>query len=275
MKGETIVEEVLSTLWGNLTSAGLKLIYAAVILFVGLKLTNLLCRWLKNNARFARLDDSLRSFLNSLISITLRVLVFVSAALTLGIPATSFVTVLASAGVAVGLALQGALSNLAGGIMILFFKPFKVGDFIETADGTGVVKSITVFYTVITTPDNRQITLPNGSLTNASITNCTAETTRRADFTYCVAYDSDLELVRRTLCEAALSCEAVLPDPEPMVWMSRQGDNSLEYTLRVWCLGENYFPVLMSMNEIVKTAFDRVGISIPFPQLDVHMKRAE
>lgn len=265
------MEEILATLWGHLTSAGLKLIYAAVILFVGLKLTNMLCRWLRNNERYARLDDSLRSFLNSLISITLRVLVFVSAALTLGIPATSFVTVLASAGVAVGLALQGALSNLAGGIMILFFKPFKVGDFIETADGTGTVRSITVFYTVIMTPDNRQVTLPNGSLTNAAITNCSAETTRRADFTFSVAYSSDLELVRRTLREAARSCEMVLDDPEPMVWMSRQGDNALEYTLRVWCQGENYFPVLMAMNEIVKDAFNRAGISIPFPQLDVHI----
>lgn len=264
------MEEFFSTLWGHLTTAGLKIIYAAVILFVGLKLTNMLCAWLKKNERFSRLDDSLRSFLNSLISITLRVLVIVSAALTLGIPATSFVTILASAGVAVGLALQGALSNLAGGIMILFFKPFRVGDFVETADGTGIVRSITVFYTVIMTADNRQITLPNGSLTNAAITNCSAEATRRADFTFGVAYDSDLETVKRALHEAAASCELVLDDPAPVVWMSRQADSALEYTLRVWCRGENYLPLLMAMNEIVKLAFDRAGISIPFPQLDVH-----
>ena len=265
------MEEVLATLWDHLTSAGLKLIYAAVVLFVGLKLTGIFCRWLKNNTRFARLDEGLRSFLNSLISITLRVLVFVSAALMIGIPATSFVTVMASAGVAVGLALQGSLSNLAGGIMILFFKPFKVGDFIETVDGTGTVKSITVFYTVIITPDNRQITLPNGTLTNASITNCSVETTRRLDFTYAVAYDSDLDLVRQTLSTAARSCEAVLAEPEPLIWMSRQADSALEYTLRVWCRGEDYFAVLTSMNEIVKRAFDCAGISIPFPQLDVRV----
>ncbi len=189
----------------------------------------------------------------------------------IGIPATSFVTVMASAGVAVGLALQGSLSNLAGGIMILFFKPFKVGDFIETVDGTGTVKSITVFYTVIITPDNRQITLPNGTLTNASITNCSVETTRRLDFTYAVAYDSDLDLVRQTLSTAARSCEAVLAEPEPLIWMSRQADSALEYTLRVWCRGEDYFAVLTSMNEIVKRAFDCAGISIPFPQLDVRV----
>ena len=267
-----MMEQMLSTLWTQLTSAGLRLIYAAVILFVGLKLTGLLCRWLKKNERFSHLDDSLRSFLNSLISITLRVLVFVSAALTLGIPATSFVTVLASAGVAAGLALQGALSNLAGGIMLLFFKPFKVGDFIETVDGTGTVKSITVFYTVITTMDNRQLTLPNGSLTNAAITNCTAETTRRADFTFCVAYSSDLDLVKNVLYETAKACEPVISEPEPVVWMSRQGDNALEYTLRVWCLSENYFLLLTSVNEQVKKAFDRAGISIPFPQLDLHIQ---
>lgn len=181
-------------------------------------------------------------------------------------------TVLASAGVAAGLALQDTVSNLAGGVMLLFFKPFKVGDYIETVDGTGIVKSITVFYTVITTADNRQITLPNGSLTNAAITNASAETTRRADFTFCVAYSSDLELVKRTLCEAAKSCEAVLAEPEPFAWLSAQGEHALTYTLRVWCLGENYFAVQTSIHEIVKTAFDRAGIVIPFPRLDVHME---
>ncbi len=266
------MEEMFSTLWSHLTTAGLRLVYTSLILFAGLKLMNRFCRWLKNNRRFSHLDDSLRSFLNSLVSITLRTLVFVSAALTLGIPAATFVTVLASAGVAAGLALQDTVSNLAGGVMLLFFKPFKVGDYIETVDGTGIVKSITVFYTVITTTDNRQITLPNGSLTNAAITNASAETTRRADFTFCVAYSSDLELVKRTLCEAAKSCEAVLAEPEPFAWLSAQGEHALTYTLRVWCLGENYFAVQTSIHEIVKTAFDRAGIVIPFPRLDVHME---
>ena len=270
---EESLEKALEKLWEYLSTAGLRILGAAVILVVGLKLTNLLCDKLKNSQKVTHLDDSLRTFLRSLLSIALRVLVFVTAAMTLGIPSSSFITVMASAGVAVGLALQGALSNLAGGIMILIFKPFRVGDFIETADGMGTVKSITVFYTMITTIDNRQITMPNGNLMGNTVTNCSTESTRRVTFTYSVAYDSDLDRVRAAIREAALSCPGVLPDPEPMIWMSKHGDSALEYTLRVTCLREDYFPVLMGMNEIVKRSFDRAGISIPFPQMDVHFDR--
>ncbi len=264
------MEELLEKLWSYLSTAGPRILGAAAILIVGLKLTNLLCDRLKKSHRLDRLDDSLRTFLQSLLSISLRILVFVTAAMTLGIPSSSFITVLASAGVAIGLALQGALSNLAGGLMILIFKPFRVGDFIETPDGMGTVKSITVFYTMVTTIDNRQLTLPNGKLMGDTVTNCSMESTRKVNFTYTVAYSSDLDLVRATLREAAMSCEGVLGDPEPMIWMSKHADSALEYSLRVTCLREDYFTVLMTMNETVKRAFDRAGISIPFPQVDVH-----
>ena len=265
------MDQFLSNIWDQLSDAGLRLLGAVAILVVGLKLTNLICDWLKNNHRMDRMDTSLRTFLRSFLSISLRIVVFVTAALTLGIPSSTFITVMASAGVAIGLALQGALSNLAGGIMILLFKPFRVGDFIETADGIGTVKSITVFYTMITTIDNRQITLPNGNLMGNTVTNCSIESTRKVTFVYNVAYDSDLDLVRSTMRDTARSCDGVLPDEEPVIWMSKHGDSALEYTMRVTCLRQDYFLVLMGMNELMKRAFDRAGISIPYPQMDVHM----
>ena len=266
------MEAFLANLWSQLTGAGLKLIYALVVLFVGLKLVGWLCSWFKKSPRFEKLDPSLKTFLDSALSISLRIIVIVSAALVLGIPSASFVAILTSAGVAIGLALQGSLSNLAGGLMILFFKPFKVGDFVETSGGTGVVRSIGVFYTMLGAVDGRHITIPNGALTNNPITNYSEEPFRGMDCKFTVAYSSDSEQVKAVLLAAAEANPVVVADPAPMVWMSAHGDNAVEYTLRVSCNAADYFTLHTTINDQVKSALDQAGIEIPFPQVDVHMK---
>ena len=191
----------------------------------------------------------------------------------LGIPATSFITILASCGVAVGLALQGTLSNFAGGLMLLLFKPFKVGDYVEVAGEAGTVAEISVVYTVILTVDNRRITIPNGSLTNSVIENYSAEEQRRVDLTFCTAYDCDIEKTKKVITDVVSAHSLVLSDPAPFVRLSAHGESSLTYTVRAWCKTENYWDVHFDLTEQVKEAFDKNGIQIPYPQMDVHVTK--
>jgi small conductance mechanosensitive channel len=176
---------------------------------------------------------------------------------------------LASAGVAIGLALQGALSNLAGGLMILFFKPFKVGDMIEADGHSGVVLGITVFYTILTTVDNKRITLPNGKLTNTSVVNYSSEKTRRVDFVFSVDYESDVDKVKTILMDVISKNELILDDPAPVARLKKHNDSSLDFAVWVWCEGKDYWHVFFDMNENVKKAFDKNGIDIPYPHLEI------
>lgn len=266
----------LERLWEQIsdkvTAVGMKLLGAFVVLVAGLLLIRWFRRWLGRSKSFNKVDQSARTFLHSLIQVVLYVLLFLTVAGILGIPLTSFVTILASASVAIGLALQGALTNFVGGIMILLVHPFRVGDYIETTEYSGTVKSITVFYTILSTPDNKQITIPNGSLTNAAIVNYSAEAVRRVDLTFSVGYESDIEQVKEILISTASSHDLALADPPPMARLSQQGASSLDFVLRVWCQAENYWSLYFDLNEAVKKRFDEEGISIPFPQMDVHMK---
>lgn len=204
------MEEFWKTVTQFAAGFGLKLLAALLLLVIGLKLCKWAVRRLEKSRFFGKLEDSVRSFVRSLVSIGLKILVFVSASLVLGIPESSFIALLTSAGVAIGLALQGALSNFAGGLMILLFRPFRVGDYISTASGEGTVHDITVFYTVLITPDNKHVTLPNGGLTNTAVTNYSREKTRRVDLAFSVAYNSDLTEVRRLLLDAARAHPMVL-----------------------------------------------------------------
>ena len=267
----------LQTFWNALvefaTSAGLKIIYAAAILILGMKLVNFFCKKVFKDKRLEDRDPSLASFLSNFLSIALKIVVIITAAMVIGVPAASFITILGSAGVAIGLALQGSLSNLAGGIMILFFKLFRVGDFIEAAAGTGTVKSINVFYTVLTTPDNRQLTVPNSALSGQPITNYSVEKIRRVDFPFDVAYASDVDTVKAALLSAAKEDPRVLMDPGPSVWVSAHKDSSIEFTLRIWCESDKYWDTLFALREAGKKALDKAGIEVPFNQLDVHITK--
>lgn len=255
------------------TSLGVKLLAALFTLAVGFKLIKWVKKWLKTSPKLDKLDDSVRSFFVSFIGITLYALLFVTIALTLGVPATSFLAALASCGVAIGLALQGTLSNFAGGIMILIFKPFKVGDYITTPNAAGTVKAITVVYTVLGTPDNKVITIPNGTLTNSVVENYSAMDKRRIDLDFSTDYDSDVEQVKALLLEIAKKHPLVLDDPEPMARLSQHGDSALVFTMRAWCKTDDFWDVRFDLIEAVKAVFDKKGIKIPFPQLDVHLDR--
>jgi len=253
------------------TSWGIKLLAAIIVLLIGIKIIRSVTKWLRKSPKFDKLDSGLRSFLASFANILMYVVLVITVAGIVGIPATSFITILASCGVAVGLALQGSLSNFAGGLMILFFKPFKVGDYIEASGESGTVTEISVVYTVLTTPDNKRITLPNGALTNAPIKNYSAENLRRVDLTFGASYKCNVDQVKDVITKTIVAHPLVLKNPEPFVRLSACADSSLTYTVRVWCNNADYWTVNFDLTESVKAAFDQNGIEIPYPQMDVHI----
>lgn len=265
-------DEILSKLVELATSLGIKLLCALVVLVVGLKLISWLKKWLRTSPKLDKLDTSLRSFLCSFSGILLYVMLIITVASVLGIPATSFLTILASCGVAVGLALQGSLSNFAGGLMILLFKPFKVGDFIEASGETGTVQEISVVYTVLLTLDNKRVTIPNGGLTNSVIENYSSEELRRVDLVFKTDYSANVEQVKSVLNKLVGEHPLALGKPEPFVRLSAHDDSALSYTVRVWCKNADYWDVYFDLTEGVKKAFDENNIQIPYPQMDVHVK---
>ncbi len=264
-------QNILSIISEFATSFGIKLLGAIIIFIAGVKFTSWVSKWLRNSSRLNKLDDSLRSFLASFIKIITYVLIVITVAMILGVPATSFITVLASCGVAIGLALQGSLSNFAGGLMILFFKPFKVGDFIEASGETGTVVEISVVYTELLTLDNKRITMPNGTLTNSIIKNYSSEELRRVDLTFNVAYDSDDQTVKTIIRDIIEAHPQALKDPAPFVRVSEHSDSAITYTVRIWCKNADYWTVYFDILENVKASFDKNNITIPFPQVDIHI----
>ncbi len=254
------------------TTAGLKLLYAILILVIGLKLAGFLVKRFDKSPAYARLDPGVKSFLKSGTKVVLYVLVFLTAAYTIGIPMTSFMTILASCGLAVGLALQGSLSNLAGGLMILLFKPFKVGDFILANGQEGTVKAITVFYTILHSPENKVVTIPNGTITSGDVVNYWALDKTRLDIPFSTAYEDDIDKTRDVVLAVAASRENVLSDPKPEVLLDKMDSSSLNFILRVWVAGKDYWDARFGLTEEVKKALDKNDITIPFPQLDVHQK---
>lgn len=251
---------------------GIQLVIALLVLFIGFKIINIIEKRLKKEHKMSKLDASVKSFLISLLCISLKIMLFIVAASIVGIPTTSFITILGSAGIAIGLALQGGLSNLAGGVMILIFKPFKVGDFIESGDKMGTVKSITMFYTNLVTPDNKVIHLPNGTLSNNTIINYSANPTRRLDLEFNVSYDTKIDKVKKVINEVFDKSKYILQDNERTIRLSKHADSSLTFVARGWVKSENYWDALFELEEEVKEAFDKNNIVIPYPQLDIHQK---
>lgn len=268
-------------IWQNLLNAasnfvmnfGLRILAALLVLFIGFKLSGAICRKIKNSKGFAKLDHSVSSFLLSIIGFTLKLLVVLTVCAILGIPMTSFSAIVAAAGLAVGLALQGSLSNFAGGVLILIFRPFSVDDFISADGVSGTVVDITILYTIIRTADGLRIVVPNGNLSNAVVTNYSVEPFRRVDVKIGVAYDSDLEKVEKVLLSLTEGNELILGDEKaPVVVPGEYADSAINLTLRVWCNRQDYWTVFNGLTRAIKPAFDANGIEIPFPQMDVHMK---
>ncbi|MBQ7336191.1 MAG: mechanosensitive ion channel [Clostridia bacterium] len=252
---------------------GLKLIAALLVFLIGRMVIRAVVKSLRRGKMGKRLEPTVSHFLCNFINIALYILLTVTIVGILGVPLASVVTAIASAGVAIGLALQGSLSNLAGGIMILIFHPFRVGDFVEAGGFSGTVSDIDVFYTVLNLPDNRVVTIPNGVMMAESITNYSANEIRRVDLVFHVAYGSDVGAVVARLLEEATKQEAVLKEPAPFCRLTEQGESSLDFTLRVWVKQEQYWQVKFDLLEAVHQRLYKEGLEIPFRQLDVHLKR--
>ncbi|MCF8358799.1 MAG: mechanosensitive ion channel [Prolixibacteraceae bacterium] len=252
---------------------GLKLIGAIVVLVIGLWIIKVLVRLITKGVDKRVNDPSLSSFIKSFISILLKILLVISVMSMLGIQMTSFIAILGAAGFAVGMALSGTLQNFAGGVMVLVFKPFKVGDYIQALGHAGSVKEIQIFNTILNTPDNRIIIIPNGKIYSESIINYSREPQRRVDFTFGIGYNSNIEKARGVLKAIIHADERILKDPEPFIGLIELADSSVNLTVRVWVNSADYWGVFFSMNETVFNEFNKEGINIPFPQMDVHINQ--
>ncbi len=252
---------------------GKSLIAAIVVLIVGLQVIKWLGNKLTKVMHKSEIDDNLKPFLSSFLNIGLKVLLILTVVGILGIDTSSFIALLASIGFAIGLAFQGSLSNFAGGILLLLTRPFAIGDTVETNDILGIVKGIKILYTEIHTFDNMVIYVPNGSLANSSITNRTKNPTRRVDFKFGVGYDSDFKKVKKVLHKIVEKHELVFQEPEPFIRMWEHGDSALIIFVRVWCNTEDYWTIYYDITEQAKEEFDKAGINIPYPQMDVHVKK--
>jgi len=267
----SIQSEYLEPLTEQAITFAPKLGLALVVLMVGLWLVGRLARGVDRTMEKNGVEITLRGFLHNAIAGGLKLLLFVVVITMVGVETTSIVAVFGAAGLAVGLALQGSLANFAGGVLILFFKPFKVGDVIEAQGYLGRVEQIQIFNTIMLSLDNKRIVMPNGSLSNGAITNLFHEPTRRVDLKFGVSYGDDIAKVRQVIQTVIAEMDGILDTPASEIWLAEHGDSSINFVVRVWAKSEDYWPVHFTMMENVKIAFDREDISIPFPQRDVHM----
>lgn len=246
---------------------------AIITLVVGLLIIKRFGNFLEKQVKKSHIDNTLKPFITSVVSTVLKVLLGISVVKILGVDTTSFVAVLASAGLAIGLAFQGTLANFAGGVLLLTLRPFKVGDYIEANGYAGTVESIQVLYTNIVTVDNKVVYVPNGSLSNASIINYSIKDTRRVDLSFGVGYETDTKRVQEVLKEVVQEHVLVLKTPEPFVRMSEHGDSAIVFVVRAWVNAGDYWTVYFDLIESVKNRFFEENISIPFPQMDVHLTK--
>ena len=254
---------------------GGKLLLALLTLIVGLWLIGKLTKSLNKLFKARDFDQTLQTFLSSLVGLTLKALLLISVISMVGVQMTSFIAILGAAGLAVGMALSGTMQNFAGGVMLLIFKPIKVGDYIEAQGHAGTVKEIQIFNTILNTPDKKTIIIPNGGLSTGSMINYSTEPVRRLDWTFRISYNDSIDKAREIIMEILNAEERIHQDPAPFVGLVNLGDNSVDLVTRVWVDAANYWPLFFEINEKVKKAFDAKGISIPFPQRDVHIHQAK
>ena len=267
----TEISALIDKLINASVDLGGRILGAIVIFIIGKLLVNWANRLFAKLLQKRKVDASIQSFLKSIINITLLVLLFLAVIGQLGIELTSFAALLASVGVAVGMALSGNLSNFAGGVIILVFRPYKVGDYIEASTGaSGTVTDIQIFHTVLTTPDNKVVFAPNGAMSGAVVTNYSKLDTRRVDFSFSVEYGSDFKQVRQILMDIIHADNRIMQTPEPFVELGALSDSSVNITVRVWVKSADYWAVNFDMNKNVYATFNEKGISFPFTQITVH-----
>ncbi len=257
------MKELTSKLIDLGASVGSKIFFALVTLIIGSIIIKGLMKLLSRSNVLQKAEGTARSLILSFIKIVLYLLLVISIIGILGVPMASIAALLASAGVAIGLALQGALSNLAGGIMLMIFKPFKVGDYVELAGAAGTVREVTLFYTILRTVDNKKVTVPNGSLMNSNITDYSSESTRRVDLSITCAKGEPVQKVKDIIMDAVRSHESVLADPEPSARLDSGTDEAMLYSGKVWCDNGNYWNVYYDLNESITEALRENGIKLP------------
>ena len=254
---------------------GIRLIQAIVVVVIGMWIAKAITKAVKKTMQKREVDPSLQPFLGGLIGTLLKVMVYITAISMLGVEMTSFVAILGAAGFAIGMALSGTLSNFAGGVMILIFKPFRVGDFIDAQGHMGTVNEIQIFNTILKTPDNKTIIIPNGGLSTGSMTNFSTEKLRRVDMTFGIGYGDSISKAKEVMMELIETDNRILKDPAPFVRVSELGDSSVNFAVRLWCSGADYWDVYFDMNEKVYETFAERGLNIPYPQMDVHVHNAK
>ncbi len=272
---EINMKELLDAAGNFLAIYGLRFIGAVILLIIGLWLSGKASRIVYRMMEKREVDPSLRSFLKSLVGVLLRILVIITILTLVGVPMTSFIAILGAAGLAVGLALSGTLQNFAGGVLLLIIKPFKVGDFIEAQGFMGTVKDIQIFHTVLQTIDNVIVTVPNGGLSTGSVTNYSINPTRRGQWVFGIAYGDSVETAKKAIRGMLENDPRVLKDPEPMIFLSNLSDSSVDITVRAWAKAEDFWPFSFDIHEKVYDAFQKAGINIPFPQMDVHLHKKD
>jgi len=253
---------------------GLKIILAVVIFYIGRIVVSVVIKVVKKLMLARAMDAILISFLTSILRLVLLLFVVIAALSQLGIDTTSLVALLGAAGLAIGLSLQGSLSNLASGVMLIIFRPFTKGDFVEAGGATGVIEKINIFTTTMTTPDNKEVIIPNGAILGGNITNFSARPTRRVDMVFGISYDDDIRKTKQVLEDILAADERILKDPAPVVALGALADSSVNFLVRPWVKTEDYWKVFWDTTETVKLRFDAEDITIPYPQMDMHMKQA-
>jgi small conductance mechanosensitive channel len=254
---------------------GIDVVIALVIFFVGRIVISIIVRGISKAMQKNDVEKTLETFVCNLVRMALLIVVIIAAIGQLGIQTTSFIAIFGAAGLAVGLALQGSLSNFASGVLIVLFRPYKVGDFVEAAGIAGSVEQVQILTTIFKTGDNKQVIVPNSQIMDSIITNYSANDTRRVDMVVGVSYDDDLDEVRKTLEEIVSADERVLTDPAIKIAVSELADSSVNFIVRPWCATSDYWPLTWDLTEAIKKRFDQDGISFPFPQQDVHLYKAD
>ena len=265
------MEELTTKLleWG--AQYGTRLIGAIFIIILGRRGVGILTGVVRRLMQRGKADDTLTKFVASLTKIALMTFVCIAALGPLGVQTASFVAIIGAAGLAIGFALQGSLANFASGIMLIIFRPFKRGDFIEAGGTSGAVEAIQIFSTILNTPDNKKVIIPNSGITGGNIINYSAQDTRRVDLVFGIGYEDDIKKAKQILEKVISDDQRVLPDPAPVVAVSELADSSVNFVVRPWVKTADYWGVYFDLTEQVKLAFDEQGISIPFPQTDIHL----
>jgi small conductance mechanosensitive channel len=269
------MEYIQNNLLDLLMTYGPRLLGAIVVLLVGLQFINWFSKWFKRFLDKRKLDESLRPFLRTALILLFKVLLVISVMGMVGIQMTSFIAILGAAGLAIGLALSGTLQNFAGGVILLIFKPFKVGDFITAEGYSGTVEEIQIFVTFLKTPQNVTIIIPNSGLATNSLTNFSAKPIRRADWSFGIAYGDSYDKAKEVLLKLIEQDDRILKDPAPFIALGELGDSSVNITVRAWANSGDFWGVFFDMNEMVYKAFAKEGLNIPFPQMDVHLHNAK